>query len=468
GNPNRSVSVLKSSPSPLVGKKRVVQQSRRRRVRSFVIDRAGQGRTVRVGESIRISKWLLRVRSSSAKVAALLHAWSNSNLVFVHGNGKAAVAWEPNKPLVIEEVEVAPPQAGEVRIQILYTALCHTDAYTWSGKDPEGLFPCILGHEAAGIVESVGEGVTEVQPGDHVIPCYQAECRECKFCKSGKTNLCGKVRGATGVGVMMNDRKSRFSVKGTSIYHFMGTSTFSEYTVVHDVSVAKIDPQAPLEKVCLLGCGVPTGLGAVWNTAKVEPGSIVAIFGLGTVGLAVAEGAKSAGASRVIGIDIDNKKFDSRDGLSKQSMWLSAAKNFGVTEFVNPKEHDKPIQQVIVDLTDGGVDYSFECIGNVSVMRAALECCHKGWGTSVIVGVAASGQEISTRPFQLVTGRVWKGTAFGGFKSRSQVPWLVDKYMKREIKIDEYITHKLTLGEINEAFHLLHEGGCLRCVLSTQ
>ncbi|KAA3458683.1 alcohol dehydrogenase class-3 [Gossypium australe] len=351
---------------------------------------------------------------------------------------KAAVAYEPNKPLVIEDVQVAPPQAGEVRIKILFTALCHTDAYTWSGKDPEGLFPCILGHEAAGIVESVGEGVTEVQPGDHVIPCYQAECKECKFCKSGKTNLCGKVRMATGAGIMMNDCKSRFSINGKPIYHFMGTSTFSQYTVVHDVSVAKVDPQAPLDKVCLLGCGVPTGLGAVWNTAKVEPGAIVAIFGLGTVGLAVAEGAKSAGASRVIGVDIDSKKFDIGIGV-----------DIGV----------------LVDLTDGGVDYSFECIGNVSVMRAALECCHKGWGTSVIIGVAASGQEISTRPFQLVTGRVWKGAAFGGFKSRSQVPWLVDKYMKKEIKIDEYITHNLTLGDINKAFDLMHEGGCLRCVL---
>ncbi|CAH8278449.1 unnamed protein product [Arabidopsis lyrata] len=367
---------------------------------------------------------------------------------------KAAVAYEPNKPLVIEDVQVAPPQAGEVRIKILYTALCHTDAYTWSGKDPEGLFPCILGHEAAGVVESVGEGVTEVQAGDHVIPCYQAECRECKFCKSGKTNLCGKVRSATGVGIMMNDRKSRFSVNGKPIYHFMGTSTFSQYTVVHDVSVAKIDPHAPLDKVCLLGCGVPTGLGAVWNTAKVEPGSNVAIFGLGTVGLAVAEGAKTAGASRIIGIDIDSKKYET-------------AKKFGVNEYVNPKDHDKPIQEVIVELTDGGVDYSFECIGNVSVMRAALECCHKGWGTSVIVGVAASGQEISTRPFQLVTGRVWKGTAFGGFKSRTQVPWLVEKYLNKEIKVDEYITHNLTLGEINKAFDLLHEGSCLRCVLDT-
>ncbi|KAI7730177.1 hypothetical protein M8C21_001465 [Ambrosia artemisiifolia] len=382
---------------------------------------------------------------------------------------KAAVSYEPNKPLVIEDVEVAPPQAGEVRVQILFTALCHTDAYTWSGKDPEGLFPCILGHEAAGIVESVGEGVTEVKPGDHVIPCYQAECKECKFCKSGKTNLCGKIRGATGVGVMMNDKKSRFSVRGTPIYHFMGTSTFSQYTVVHDVSVAKIDPKAPLEKVCLLGCGVPTGLGAVWNTAKVEAGSNVAIFGLGTVGLAVAEGAKAAGASRIIGIDIDDRKFErGMHHLCLKCILYQlriAAKDFGVTEFVNPKDHDKPIQQVLVDMTDGGVDYSFECIGNVSIMRAALECCHKGWGTSVIVGVAASGQEIATRPFQLVTGRVWKGTAFGGFKSRSQVPQLVDKYMNKEIKIDEYITHNLTLEEINKAFDLLHGGDCLRCVL---
>ncbi|KAG7025257.1 Alcohol dehydrogenase class-3 [Cucurbita argyrosperma subsp. argyrosperma] len=342
---------------------------------------------------------------------------------------KAAVAWEPNKPLVIEDVQVAPPQAGEVRVKILYTALCHTDAYTWSGKDPEGLFPCILGHEAAGIVESVGEGVTEVQPGDHVIPCYQAECRECKFCKSGKTNLCGKVRAATGVGVMMSDRQSRFSINGKPIYHFMGTSTFSQYTVVHDVSVAKIDPAAPLDKVCLLGCGVPTGLGAVWNTAKVEPGSNVAIFGLGTVGLAVAEGAKAAGASRIIGIDIDSKN---------KEIWS---------------------------------DLKFVTQGNEKQFSRSSDWCvhassYQGWGQSVIVGVAASGQEISTRPFQLVTGRVWKGTAFGGFKSRSQVPWLVEKYLKKEIKVDEYITHELTLEEINKAFDLMHGGDCLRCVLS--
>ncbi|MCO5564667.1 hypothetical protein L7F22_018334 [Adiantum nelumboides] len=266
---------------------------------------------------------------------------------------KAAVAWEALKPLTIEDVEVAPPQQGEVRIKITHTALCHTDSYTLDGKDPEGLFPCILGHEAAGIVESVGEGVHEVKPGDHVIPCYQAECRECKFCKSGKTNLCGKVRSATGVGVMLADFKSRFSIKGKPIYHFMGTSTFSQYTVVHAVSVAKVVPEAPLEKICLLGCGIPTGLGAVWNTAKVERNSIVAIFGLGTVGLAVAEGAKAAGASRIIGIDIDPNK-------------ASLGKKFGVTEFINPKDHEKPIQEVIVSLTDGGVDYSFECVGKRS------------------------------------------------------------------------------------------------------
>ncbi|OAE25677.1 hypothetical protein AXG93_4368s1370 [Marchantia polymorpha subsp. ruderalis] len=372
---------------------------------------------------------------------------------------RAAVSWEPKKPLSIETVEVAPPQAGEVRVKITHSAICHTDAYTLGGNDPEGLFPCILGHEAAGIVESVGEGVTEVQPGDKVIPCYQAECRECKFCLSNKTNLCGKVRPATGNGVMLNDRQSRFSINGKPIYHFMGTSTFSEYTVVHAVSVAKVNPEAPLEKICLLGCGIPTGLGAVWNTAKVEAGSTVAVFGLGSVGLAVAEGAKAAGASEIIGIDIDVSKFE-------------LAKNFGVTKFINPKDHQQPIQQasiifleVIVDMTDGGVDYSFECIGNVDIMRAALECCHKGWGVSVIVGVAAAGKEISTRPFQLVTGRVWKGTAFGGFKSRSQVPDLVEKYMKKEIKVDEYITHNLPFSKINEGFELMHGGKCLRCVL---
>ncbi|KAJ7547520.1 hypothetical protein O6H91_08G089200 [Diphasiastrum complanatum] len=365
---------------------------------------------------------------------------------------KAAVAWEPKRPLSIEEIQVEPPKTGEVRIKITDTALCHTDAYTWNGLDSEGVFPCILGHEAAGIVESVGEGVTDVKPGDHVIPCYQAECRECRFCKSGKTNLCGKIRDATGKGVMFVDRRTRFSKNGKPIYHFMGTSTFSEYTVVHEVSVAKVNPVAPLEKICLLGCGIPTGLGAVWNTAKVEPGSTVAIFGLGTVGLAVAEGAKIAGATRILGVDTNPSK-------------AKTAKDFGVTEFINPNDYEKPIQQVIVDLTDGGVDYSFECIGNVKLMRAALESCMKGWGVSVIVGVAPAGAEISTRPFMLVTGRVWKGTAFGGFKSRSQVPQLVEKYLKKDIKVDEFITHNLPFEDINKAFELMHDGQCLRCVM---
>eukprot|EP00250_Pteridium_aquilinum_P002576 c127_g1_i1 orf=270-1532(-) len=365
---------------------------------------------------------------------------------------RAAVAHEPSKPLQIETIQVAPPKSGEVRVKIVNTALCHTDFYTLSGKDPEGLFPCILGHEAAGIVESIGEGVTELKPGDHVIPCYQAECRECRFCMSGKTNLCGKVRSATGVGVMLSDKASRFSLNGAPIYHFMGTSTFSEYTVVHDVSVAKINSAAPMDKVCLLGCGIPTGLGAVLNTAKVEAGSTVAVFGLGTVGLAVCEGAKKAGARRIIGVDTNVSKYE-------------LATKFGATEFINPKDHEKPIQQVIVELTGGGVDYSFECIGNVAVMRAALESCMKGWGTSVIVGVAASGEEISTRPFQLVTGRVWKGTAFGGYKSRTDVPKLVDAYMKKEIKLDEYVTHNFKLDEINQAFELLEAGKCLRAVI---
>lgn len=365
---------------------------------------------------------------------------------------RAAVAYEPSKPLKLENVQVAPPKNHEVRVKIVNTALCHTDFYTLSGKDPEGLFPCILGHEAAGIVESVGEGVTELKPGDHVIPCYQAECRECTACKSGKTNLCGKVRSATGKGVMLSDMCSRFSLNNHPIYHFMGTSTFSEYTVVHDVSVAKINPAAPLDKACLLGCGIPTGLGAVLNTAKVEPGSTVAVFGLGTVGLAVCEGAKKAGAKRIIAIDTNNSKSE-------------LGKKFGATEFINPKDHEKPIQQVLIELTDGGVDYSFECIGKVELMRAALESCVKGWGTSVIVGVASAGEEIRTRPFQLVTGRVWKGSAFGGYKSRSDVPKLVDAYMNKEIKVDEYVTHNFKLDEINHAFELLEAGQCLRAVI---
>lgn len=371
-----------------------------------------------------------------------------------------AIAWEANKPLDVTTVIVDPPQKGEVRVKIEATALCHTDAYTLDGHDPEGLFPCILGHEAAGIVESVGEGVTTVKPGDKVIPCYQAFCGECKMCKSGKTNLCGRIRQWTGKGVMAADSKPRFRHKesGKEIFHFMGTSTFVEYTVVHEVSVAKINEKAPLDKVCLLGCGVTTGLGAVLNTAKVEKGATAAVFGLGTIGLAVIDALREVGASKIIGIDMDVGKF-------------KRAKEFGATDCLNPKDFDKSIVDVIVEMTTeeglGGVDYSFECIGNVQVMRQALECCHKGWGQSVVIGVAASGQEISTRPFQLVTGRVWRGTAFGGFKSRVDVPKLVDRYLEGTFKVDEYITHELPFEKINEAFDLLHSGKSLRCVMHT-
>jgi S-(hydroxymethyl)glutathione dehydrogenase/alcohol dehydrogenase len=367
---------------------------------------------------------------------------------------RAWVAYEAKKPLVLENVIVGAPQKGEVRIRIMYTALCHTDAYTLGGSDPEGLFPSVLGHEAAGVVESVGEGVTSVQPGDHVIPCYQAFCKCCKFCMSNKTNLCGSVRQWTGKGVMQADNEPRFTIKetGQKIFHFMGTSTFSEYTVIHEVSCAKIRKDADLESACLLGCGVSTGLGAVWNTAKVEEGATAAVFGIGTVGLACVEGLVHAKAKRIIAVDIDPKKFE-------------LAKKWGATDCINPKDYDKPIQEVIVDMTDGGVDYSFECIGNVEVMRSALECCHKGWGESVVIGVAASGQMIQTRPFQLVTGRVWRGSAFGGFKSRVDVPMLVDKYMNNEIKLKDYITHQMKFEEINEAFDLLHQGKCLRAVL---
>ncbi|XP_012268980.2 alcohol dehydrogenase class-3 [Athalia rosae] len=364
---------------------------------------------------------------------------------------KAAVAWAEKQPLTFEEIEVAPPKAHEVRLKIVATALCHTDAYTLGGLDPEGLFPCVLGHEGAGIVESVGEGVTEFQPGDHVVPLYIPQCGECKFCKSPKTNLCGKIRLTQGKGVMP-DGTSRFTCKGKTLAHFMGCSTFSEYTVVADISIAKIDHEIPLDKVCLLGCGVPTGYGAALNTAKVEPGSTCAIWGLGAVGLAVALGCKAAGASRIIGIDVNIEKFEK-------------AKIFGCTEFVNPKDYDKPIQEVLVELTDGGLDYTFECVGNVNTMRAALEACHKGWGTSVIVGVAGAGQEISTRPFQLVTGRVWKGTAFGGWKSRESMPKLISDYKSKKLLLDEFVTHNLPFDKINEGFDLLHAGKCLRAVL---
>jgi S-(hydroxymethyl)glutathione dehydrogenase/alcohol dehydrogenase len=329
--------------------------------------------------------------------------------------------------------------------------VCHTDAYTLSGEDSEGVFPAILGHEGGGIVEAVGEGVTSVQVGDHVIPLYTAECRACKFCKSGKTNLCSSVRATQGKG-LMPDGTSRFSYNGEPIYHYMGCSTFSEYTVLPEVSLAVIPKEAPLEKVCLLGCGVTTGIGAVLNTAKVEEGATVAIFGLGGIGLAAIIGAKMAKASRIIAIDINPAKFE-------------VARELGATDFVNPKDFAKPIQEVIVEMTDGGVDYSFECVGNVQLMRAALECAHKGWGESVIIGVAGAGQEISTRPFQLVTGRVWRGSAFGGVKGRTELPGYVEKAQKGEIPLDTFITHNMPLEDINKAFDLMHEGKSIRTVI---
>jgi S-(hydroxymethyl)glutathione dehydrogenase/alcohol dehydrogenase len=365
---------------------------------------------------------------------------------------RAAVAWEAGKPLSIEQIDVAGPKAGEVLVRIVATGVCHTDAFTLSGADPEGQFPVILGHEGGGIVEEVGEGVTSLKVGDHVIPLYTPECGECKFCLSGKTNLCQRIRVTQGRGVMP-DGTSRFSLNGKPLLHYMGTSTFSEYTVLPEISLAKINKAAPLEKVCLLGCGITTGIGAVLNTAKVEPGASVAVFGLGGIGLSVVQGAVMARAGRIVVVDTNPDKFE-------------MARALGATDFVNPKDYtDTSIQQVIVDLTEGGVDYSFECIGNVNVMRSALECCHKGWGESIIIGVAGAGQEISTRPFQLVTGRVWRGSAFGGVKGRSQLPGYVDRYMAGEIKIDEMITKVLPLESINEAFDLMHEGKVIRSVI---
>lgn len=364
---------------------------------------------------------------------------------------RAAVAWEAGKPLSIEEVDVEGPKQGEVLVRIVATGVCHTDAFTLSGEDPEGAFPVILGHEGGGVVEEVGPGVTSVAVGDHVIPLYTAECGKCKFCASGKTNLCQAVRVTQGQGVMP-DGTSRFSYNGKKVLHFMGTSTFSEYTVLPEISVAKIAKEAPLEKVCLLGCGITTGIGAVLNTAKVEAGSTVAVFGLGGVGLSVIQGAVMAKAGRILAVDINP---------DKEQM----ARQLGATDFVNPKDYDKPIQEVIVDMTDGGVDYSFEAVGNTNLMRAALECCHKGWGESTIIGVAGAGQEICTRPFQLVTGRVWRGSAFGGVKGRSQLPGMVDQYMHGQIKVDEMITHTMGLEEINKAFDLMHEGVSIRSVV---
>ena len=363
---------------------------------------------------------------------------------------KAAVAHAPGEHLSIETVRLEGPRPGEVLIEVMATGICHTDAFTLSGGDPEGIFPSILGHEGAGVVREVGADVTSLSVGDHVIPLYTPECRACKFCLSGKTNLCGAIRDTQGKG-LMPDGSSRFSIAGEPIYHYMGTSTFANFTVVPEIALAKIRSDAPFDKVCYIGCGVTTGLGAVMNTAKVEAGASVAVFGLGGIGLNVIQGACLAGAERIIGIDLNNDR-------------KPLAERFGMTDFINPSDvHDTV--QAVVDMTDGGVDYSFECIGNVDVMRQALECCHKGWGESIIIGVAGAGQEIATRPFQLVTGRVWKGTAFGGAKGRTDVPQIVDWYMDGKINIDDLITHELSLEEINRGFDLMHAGESIRSVV---
>ena len=365
---------------------------------------------------------------------------------------KAAVAFASGEPLSIETVQLEAPQPGEVLIEIKATGVCHTDAYTLSGADPEGLFPTILGHEGAGIVVEVGQGVTSVKPGDKVIPLYTPECRQCNYCLSQKTNLCQAIRSTQGKGVMPNGT-SRFSLDGEKLYHYMGTSTFANYTVLPEIAVAKIRDDAPLDKVCLIGCGVTTGLGAVINTAEVEPGSNVVVFGLGGIGLNVIQGAKMVGASKIVGVDINP---------DKEAM----ARDYGMTDFVNPKEIDGDIVEYLVELTGGGADYSFECIGNVKVMRQALECCHKGWGVCTVIGVAGAGEEISTRPFQLVTGRVWKGSAFGGARGRTDVPKIVDWYMEGKINIDDLVTHTMPIEQINEAFDLMHRGESIRSVVT--
>lgn len=363
---------------------------------------------------------------------------------------RAAVAYEAGKPLVIETVDLEGAKAGEVLVENMATGVCHTDAFTLSGDDPEGAFPAILGHEGAGVVREVGPGVTSVKPGDHVIPLYTPECRECDYCLHPKTNLCQSIRSTQGKG-LMPDGTSRFSINGKPILHYMGTSTFSNFTVLPEIAVAKIREDAPFDKVCYIGCGVTTGIGAVVFDAKVEPGSTVAVFGLGGIGLNVIQGAHMVGATKIIGIDLNPSK-------------VPLARKFGMTDFINPKDVGNVVE-AICDLTNGGVDYSFECIGNVNVMRQALECCHKGWGESVIIGVAGAGQEISTRPFQLVTGRVWRGSAFGGARGRTDVPKIVDWYMDGKINIDDLITHTMPLDKINEAFDLMHEGKSIRSVV---
>ncbi|NKB56020.1 MAG: S-(hydroxymethyl)glutathione dehydrogenase/class III alcohol dehydrogenase [Alphaproteobacteria bacterium] len=365
---------------------------------------------------------------------------------------RAAVAREAGKPLTIETVQLEGPKAGEVLVEIKATGICHTDEFTLSGADPEGIFPAILGHEGAGVVVDIGPGVTSVAKGDHVIPLYTPECRQCEYCTSGKTNLCQAIRETQGQGVMP-DGTSRFSIGGEKIFHYMGTSTFANYTVLPEIAVAKIRPDAPFDKVCYIGCGVTTGLGAVMNTARVEPGANVVVFGLGGIGLNVIQGARMVGADRIVGVDMNNSK-------------KALGEKFGMTHFVNPSEVGDDLVGHLVEITKGGADYSFECIGNVEVMRQALECCHKGWGVSVIIGVAPAGAEIATRPFQLVTGRVWKGTAFGGAKGRTDVPKIVDWYMDGKINIDDLITHTMPLDQINDAFDLMHAGKSIRSVVT--
>ncbi|WFD28336.1 hypothetical protein MNAN1_003345 [Malassezia nana] len=371
---------------------------------------------------------------------------------------KAAIAWEAQKPLQVEDIHVEPPREGEVRVRVTFTGLCHTDTYTLSGGDPEGAFPAILGHEGAGIVESVGDGVTSVKKGDNVILLYTAECRQCKFCRSGKTNLCQAVRATQGRGVMPDGTKRFTSARtGEELFHFMGCSTFSQYTVVSQYSLVAVNPKAPMDRTCLLGCGVTTGFGAAMYTAKVEKDSTVAVWGIGCVGLAVINGAKECGAKRIIAIDMNPGK----------ESW---AKKFGATDFVNPKEipaveSGDPMVAYLVEMTDGGLDYTFDCTGNIHVMRTALESCHKGWGVSTVIGVAKAGEEISTRPFQLVTGRKWQGSAFGGVKGRTQLPGMVERYLDGKFIVDEYVTHRATLENISQGFDYMKSGECIRCVV---
>ena len=364
---------------------------------------------------------------------------------------RAAVAFKAGDPLSIETVDVDGPKEGECLVEIKATGICHTDAFTLSGEDPEGAFPTILGHEGAGVVVDVGPGVSSLQKGDHVIPLYTPECRQCEYCLNPKTNLCQAIRQTQGKGVMP-DGSSRFSLNGEKLLHYMGCSTFSNYTVLPEIALAKIRGDAPFDKVCYIGCGVTTGIGAVVNTAKMEPGANAVVFGLGGIGLNVIQGARMVGANRIVGVDINPEK-------------RALAEKFGMTDFVNPKEVEGDLVPYLVDLTGGGADYSFECIGNVNTMRQALECAHKGWGVSVIIGVAGAGQEISTRPFQLVTGRTWKGTAFGGARGRTDVPRIVDWYMDGKINIDDLITHTMSLEEINNGFDLMHQGKSIRSVV---